>query len=104
MAGGKSRVDKDVPPFVVAEGTPCRARGLNVVGLRRAGLSADTRGRIKQAFRLLYRSGLNTTQALERICAEVEPDDEIRHLVAFIESSERGITPGTRSGKAADAP
>jgi UDP-N-acetylglucosamine acyltransferase len=104
MVGGKSRIPKDVPPFVVVEGIPARARGLNVVGLRRAGLAADTRGRIKQAFRLLYRSGLNTTQALERIRAEVELDDEIRHLVAFIESSERGITPGTRSGQAADAP
>jgi UDP-N-acetylglucosamine acyltransferase len=97
MVGGKSRIPKDVPPFVVVEGNPCRARGLNVVGMRRAGLSTESRRQIKRAFRLLYRSGLNTSQALERIRKEIDANEEIQSLVAFIESSERGITPGTRA-------
>lgn len=97
MVGAKSRIPKDVPPFVVVEGNPCRARGLNVVGMRRAGVPAESRHRLKQAFRLLYRSGLNTSQALERIRKEIELDVEVDSLVAFIESSERGILPGARS-------
>jgi UDP-N-acetylglucosamine acyltransferase len=97
MVGGKSRIHRDVPPFIVVEGNPCRARGLNVVGMRRAGLAAESRNRIKRAFRLLYRSGLNTSQALERIRKEIDPSDEIQSLVAFIEASERGIAPGTRA-------
>ncbi len=102
MVGGKSRIPKDVPPFVVVEGNPCRARGLNVVGMRRAGFDAETRARIKRAFRLLYRSGLNTTQALEKIRAHIEADPEVDALVAFVEASERGITPGPRLGRDAD--
>jgi UDP-N-acetylglucosamine acyltransferase len=97
MVGGKSRIHRDVPPFVVVEGNPCRARGLNVVGMRRAGLSAESRSQIKRAFRLLYRSGLNTSQALERIRKQIDHSDEVESLVAFIETCERGIAPGTRA-------
>ncbi|MEN8181278.1 MAG: acyl-ACP--UDP-N-acetylglucosamine O-acyltransferase [Myxococcota bacterium] len=97
MVAGKSRTDKDVPPFLVAEGIPCRARALNVVGLRRSGVPPDTRQRLKQAFRLLYRSQRNTSQALEAIRRTVEADELVEHLVAFVEASERGIVPGGRA-------
>ena len=94
MVGGSSRIVKDVPPYFIAEGNPCSARALNVVGLRRAGVAGETRDKLKRAFRLMYRSGLNTTQALEAIRAELAPDDAVDHLVAFVEASERGIVPG----------
>ena len=94
MLSGTSRVVKDVPPFFMAEGNPCRMRGLNVVGLRRAGVDAETRDKLKRAYRLLYRSGLNTARAVEVIRGELAPDEAVDHLVAFIEASERGITPG----------
>jgi acyl-ACP--UDP-N-acetylglucosamine O-acyltransferase len=92
MVGGMSRVIKDVPPFVIAEGNPCRVRGLNSVGLRRAGLPLEARRVLKRAFRLLYRSGLNTSQALASIRSELPPDENVDRLVAFIESSKRGTT------------
>lgn len=97
MVSGTSRVVKDVPPYFIAEGNPCRMRGLNVVGLRRAGVAAETRKKLKQAYRLLYRSGLNTSQALEAIRAELLPDEAVDHLVAFVDASERGITPSIDS-------
>lgn len=102
MVSGTSRVVKDVPPFLIAEGNPCRMRGLNVVGLRRAGVAAETRNKLKRAYKLLYRSNLNTSQALEAIRAELMPDEDVSHLVAFIEASERGITPGSEAGSGED--
>jgi UDP-N-acetylglucosamine acyltransferase len=92
MVGGMSRVIQDVPPFVIVEGNPCRVRGLNSVGLRRAGLSLEGRRALKRAFRLLYRSGLNTSQALRAIRSELPGDDHVHQLVAFVESSKRGTT------------
>jgi UDP-N-acetylglucosamine acyltransferase len=96
MVAGKSRVVKDVPPFVIAEGNPCRVRGLNLVGLRRADLDPETRERLKRAFRLLYRSELNTAQALEAIRREIPSCEPVEDFVRFVESSERGIAPGPR--------
>jgi UDP-N-acetylglucosamine acyltransferase len=72
-------------------------RGLNVVGLRRAGVDADTRKKLKQAYRLLYRSGLNISQALDAVRGELLPDETVDYLVTFIDASERGITPGADS-------
>lgn len=102
MVGGMSRVIKDVPPFVIAEGNPCRVRGLNVVGLRRGGLRPDARKALKRAFRLLYRSGLNTSQALAAI-RDLPRDENVEQLVAFIEASKRGTTAGSRSDESEDA-
>jgi UDP-N-acetylglucosamine acyltransferase len=103
MVAGKSRVVKDVPPFVLAEGNPCRVRGLNLVGLRRVDLDPETRERIKRAFRLLYRSDLNTGQAVEAIRREIPPCGAIEEFVRFVETSERGIVPGPRGDEEGDA-
>jgi len=90
MVGGYSRVPQDVPPFMIAEGTPARVRGLNVVGLRRAGMSAETRNSLKSAYRLLYRSGLNLSQALDRIAEELEETPELQYLVDFLSNLKYG--------------
>ncbi|MFQ6671835.1 MAG: acyl-ACP--UDP-N-acetylglucosamine O-acyltransferase [Candidatus Tectimicrobiota bacterium] len=103
MVSGTSRVVKDVPPYFLAEGNPCRIRGLNVVGLRRAGMPAAMRDDLKRAFRLLYRSGLSVSHALEAIRDEFGPHEAIDHLVAFIEASERGLTPGVKRGEKEEA-
>lgn len=84
MVGGCSRVAQDVPPFMIVEGNPAVLRGLNVVGLRRAGIDAPTRNLLKSAYRLLYRSGLNLSQALERIAEELEDAPELQYLVDFL--------------------
>ncbi len=90
--GGGSRIPMDVAPYVMVAGYPARVNGLNIVGLRRHGFSPEVRRRLKEAYNLIFRSSLNTTQAVERIRSEVEQIPEILYLVEFIEKSQRGIT------------
>jgi UDP-N-acetylglucosamine acyltransferase len=90
--GGGSRIPMDIAPFVKVAGNPARVSGLNSIGLQRHGLSPETRQILKQAYKLLFRSHLNVTQAIERIRSEIKAIPEIDHLVAFIENSQRGIT------------
>lgn len=107
MVGGMSRIDRDVPPFMLVEGNPCRVRALNQVGLKRAGLMATEDGQVfralKKAFRVLYRSGLPLNQALEelQLLSDHEP---IQHLYRFLQLSQgegrRGSIPGQRSKSA----
>lgn len=89
--GGCSRLTQDVPPYFIVEGNPAEARGVNVVGLRRAGVPASVRLELQRAFKLLYRSGHTPNRALEHIRAELTPDEHINRLVDFIASSKRGI-------------
>lgn len=90
MVSALSAVNKDIPPFIVCGGRPGVAVGINVVGMRRAGIGAEARMEIKQAFKLLYRSGLNTSQALEAIQNSLK-SPEAAQLAAFIKNSKRGI-------------
>lgn len=89
MIGGLARVIKDVPPYMLVEGNST-VRALNTEGLRRADLPPDVREEIKSAYKLLYRSGLNTAQALEAIESQLK-SDEVRYLIDFIKNSKRGI-------------
>lgn len=90
--GGGSRVPQDVPPYCRAAGNPPRLFGLNAVGLERRGLSEGVRKALKQTYRILFQSDLNLTRALDRAEEEVTGVPEVRHLIQFIRSSERGIT------------
>jgi len=90
MIGVNTRVSLDVPPFFLYSGFNVEAKGLNVVGLKRAGFTLAQVSRLKKAYHLLYRSGLHLDTALERIETEL-PDENTAHLVAFIRRSERGI-------------
>lgn len=92
IIGGCSKVVKDIPPYTKADGRPARLWGLNSVGLRRANFSLETRNILKKAYKILFRSSLNTTQALREIDNELEANPEIQHLCRFIESSKRGIS------------
>ena len=89
--GGCSRVSKDIPPFLKAVGNPVRLYGLNTVGLQRGGMDEATIRELKRAYRLLFRSDLNVSQAMERVLIELEPLPEVRELVRFVEASERGV-------------
>ncbi|MEK7865197.1 MAG: acyl-ACP--UDP-N-acetylglucosamine O-acyltransferase [Planctomycetota bacterium] len=89
MIGGGARVSKDVPPFALVEGNSL-VRALNVVGLRRAGLSSVVRNRIKEAYRTLYRRGLSHDEAMARLESEADLP-ELRELVAFLRGSKRGL-------------
>jgi UDP-N-acetylglucosamine acyltransferase len=83
-------VNSDVPPFVLTSDFNVAAKGLNLVGLRRAGFTAGQIGNLKVAYKLLYRSSLKLEDALLRIEAEL-PSPETEHFVAFIRGSKRGI-------------
>jgi len=90
MIGGNTRVNRDVPPFFLYSGFNVEAKGVNLVGLKRAGFSAPQIAALKDAYRLLYRSGLKLEEALCRMDAEIRTP-EAAHLVNFIRRSERGI-------------
>ena len=90
MVGGNTRVNSDLPPFFLYTGFDVVAKGLNLVGLKRAGFTMAQVTNLKNAYRMLYRSGLKLEDALERIEAEL-PSGETSQLVRFIRSSKRGI-------------
>lgn len=91
ITGGCSKIVQDVPPFFIADGNPAIIRGINQVGLERAGFSAETLRALKEAYRILYRSNLNVKQAVENIRHELGTTPEVAELCTFIESSHRGI-------------
>ncbi|MCX7712269.1 MAG: acyl-ACP--UDP-N-acetylglucosamine O-acyltransferase [Chthoniobacterales bacterium] len=91
IIGGCTKIVQDVPPFFIADGNPAQIRGVNLVGLERAGFPDDKIRLLREAYRLLYRANLNVSQALERIRDELEQTPEISALLHFIESSQRGI-------------
>ena len=93
MVGGMSKVRQDVPPFMLCDMVDgyLKAVGPNVVGLTRRGFPKDVIQALKEAFRFLYRDGLNRTQALERVENDIEQFDEIKELVAFYRTSTRGV-------------
>jgi UDP-N-acetylglucosamine acyltransferase len=107
MVGGMSRINRDVPPYMLVEGNPARVRALNKVGLQRSGLATEDGGKtlqaLRKAFRILYRSGLTLNEALEQLdlLTDREP---IQHLRQFLTLSHapgrRGAIPGKRSGRA----
>jgi len=90
--GGCSRVPKDIPPFVRAVGNPIRLYGLNSVGLLRRGFSEEVLAELKKAYRLFFRSELNVSQAIEQAARELKAFPEVKDLIAFVESSGRGVT------------
>jgi UDP-N-acetylglucosamine acyltransferase len=90
--GGYAVITQDVPPFARVVGTrPAYIVDVNSIGMRRNGISKETVALIKESFKILFRSGLNTTDALEKIEKELEKDIELTHLINFIKNSKRGI-------------
>lgn len=92
FVGGGSRVPQDVPPYCRVAGNPPKLYGLNTVGLERRGLSEETRRALKHAYRLLFQGDEVLSQALGRAEREVAGIPEVKHLIQFIRSSERGVT------------
>jgi UDP-N-acetylglucosamine acyltransferase len=92
FVGGSAAVMKDVPPFVKAAGNPLKLYGLNSVGLQRRGFSEQTRMTLKRAYRLIFSSSHNIGQALKQAESELEITADVKHFLAFIEGSERGVT------------
>jgi UDP-N-acetylglucosamine acyltransferase len=91
IVGGCTKIVQDVPPFLIADGNPAEIRGVNHVGLDRRGFSAESIRELREAYRILYRSNLNTTQGLAEIRSKFSSSDLVVHLADFIATSERGI-------------
>ncbi len=99
MVGGMSRIDRDVPPYMLVEGNPSRVRSLNLVGIKRAGLTSADASHLKQAFRLLYRSGLTLNNAIAQL-ESLANSEHVHHLSRFLQMSQmegrRGPIPGKK--------
>ena len=96
IIGGCSKVVQDIPPFSTCDGHPARVYGLNLVGLRRKGVSAGSIRKIDQAFKLLFNSGLSVKHAAEKVEKELEMTEEISYLINFVKSTQRGLARSCR--------
>lgn len=92
IIGGCSKITQDIPPYMMVDGNPGETRTINKVGLERNGVSEESQAALRQAFKIIFRQGLTISNALERIKAELPATPEIRHLMEFCQTSERGIT------------
>lgn len=90
MVGGNSKIERDVPPFFLVDGVPGRIRGLNMVGLRRAGFSRDSIFHLRSAYRILALPGVRLEEKLQRL-TQLQ-GSEIDHLIRFVQRSQRGLT------------
>ncbi|NQU22907.1 MAG: acyl-ACP--UDP-N-acetylglucosamine O-acyltransferase [Candidatus Nealsonbacteria bacterium] len=100
MVGGQAHMVKDVPPFVTIDGLSSLVVGLNRVGLRRAGYSTDAIGQLKDAYRLIYRSGLTWAEVLKRLKVEF-PEGPAARFYSFLSTTTRGIASERRAPRAA---
>ena len=91
MIGGDSKVVKDVPPYVLVDGHPASTNGINAVGLRRNDIAPEVRQKIKEAYRMLYRSNLNVSEAIEKMDQELDNSEMIEHFLRFLRNAQRGI-------------
>ncbi|HEY2866583.1 MAG TPA: acyl-ACP--UDP-N-acetylglucosamine O-acyltransferase [Pyrinomonadaceae bacterium] len=91
FVGGYSVVVKDAPPFAIIQGNHAKCYGLNRIGLRRRGYSTESIEKLNHAYHLYLSAKLNTTQAVERMRAEIKECKEVEMLIDFIETSNRGV-------------
>jgi UDP-N-acetylglucosamine acyltransferase len=91
MIQGGSRTSKDIPPFIIGGKEPIAYCGLNIVGLRRRGFSAELIENIHNAYRLIYNSNLTVNEAVEQIKKDIPMSKEIEYIIEFVTSSQRGI-------------
>jgi UDP-N-acetylglucosamine acyltransferase len=89
--GGYSVITKDAFPFCKTVGNRPRIYGLNSIGLRRRGFTSERLACLKKIFRIFFQSKLNTSQAIERIRAELEPTEDLQYILDFVATSKRGI-------------
>ncbi|MBN2507304.1 MAG: acyl-ACP--UDP-N-acetylglucosamine O-acyltransferase [Verrucomicrobia bacterium] len=92
IIGGCSKVVQDVPPYMMADGNPARTRTVNKIGLERNGVGEEAQNALKQAYKILFREKLTIPNALARIQTELPDLPEIRHLLWFGRTSERGLS------------
>ncbi len=92
LLSGCSATTKDMPPFVIQQGIDC-VSGVNLIGMKRAGMTLAQVNAVKQAFRILYREGLSIPSAAERMERELGEVDAVQEIIRFLRTSNRGISP-----------
>lgn len=92
FVSGLTGVTMDVAPYTTVTGARAELAGLNAVGLQRAGFGEEQLGRVKQAYKILFRSGLPLADAIAQLEAELSGHPEIAHLIGFLKATQRGIT------------
>jgi UDP-N-acetylglucosamine acyltransferase len=90
MVGGVTKVNQDIPPFMLADGDRAQVIEVNRIGLTRHGVPPRVRSTLRQAYKILYRSNLNRSEAIERIEEELEHSEELQYLVDFMRGTQRG--------------
>lgn len=96
MISAYTKIVQDIPPFMLADGQPAIIRAINRVGLERRGFKGESLDRIKKIFRILFREGLNRSQAIEKLKAHEAVDTvEFRAVLDFAADSKRGLAPGS---------
>lgn len=92
MIGGQSKIIQDIPPYMLADGNPAQVRSLNTVGIQRKGISFESQLELKKAFKIIYRSSNNISQAIAEMKKKLIPSHEIQNLISFMEKeTDRGI-------------
>jgi len=91
IIGGYSKLTQDAPPYSTCDGNPAKVRGINSIGLERAGKAKEVKDTLKKTFKILFFEGLNKTNALAKIKSELTDCAELIYLIEFVNSSKRGI-------------
>ena len=91
IIGGGSGVNKDIPPYTMANGQRVKLYGLNTVGLKRHNFPHEAVSNLKKAYRIIFRSSLTAKKALDQVQADIKNSPEVDHLINFIKNSKRGI-------------
>lgn len=91
FVGGLTHINMDVPAYVVVKGTPAQPKGINITGLERRGFSKDSIRAIRQAYKIIYRQGLNIDEALKQLEPLVKEHAELQLLIDSIKASQKGI-------------
>lgn len=99
VLSGGSQISMDLPPFMIGDGRNGGVRGFNIVGLRRNGFSKETIQTIKEVYNIFFRSGLNTSNAIAKVEAELPSLPEVIEFLEFVKASKRGILPGDHHGR-----
>jgi UDP-N-acetylglucosamine acyltransferase len=92
FVGGMCGVTMDVAPYTIVNGTRAEVMGINTIGMQRAGMTEEQVGRVKQAFKIFFRSNLQAAEALATLEGELGAFPEVAHLIAFVKASKRGVT------------
>ena len=92
MIGGCSKIVQDVPPYMIVDGNPGETRTVNKVGIERNGVSEEAQDALRRAFKILFREGLTISNAVVKIEADLPPLPEVKHLLDFARTSERGLS------------